>query len=427
MTLSLKTAVKLLAAFLIILSGTEKLCSYLLWRTPSFAIPKENVRVLTGTVLLDSTPSLYGTVETLIRLEFASDFYGNSATAKGILRLAAKSEALYAGDRVRFFIRSFDEERVRVRETQLLCRPPLSLIRSRVLSFLSSGFPDDTEGVLMKGLILGLPMERDSDVKTLSRESGMAHILALSGLHLAFFSFLFALLVKPVFKEYAPFVSLFPLFFYILAIGPKPSLLRAFLLRTVFVLFKPIKPQPALVLTFFLQASLFPDTMGELSTLYSYLALAGILFLSPVLEYPFKRGRCIVRLFSVSYAAILLTSPISFYVFGEVRTGGLFLSFLTTPILFIIMAKGCLGLFIPSLLKGNGYSSMLLIRLMELGARFPVIKDRKGLLLFFLPLLLIFITSGILFLERKKRNVEPGLRKPKSNHAGLGRGRSYDE
>jgi competence protein ComEC len=84
---------------------------------------------------------------------------------------------------------------------------------------------------LAAALILGSRENLEGDLARSYRDAGLSHILALSGMHLAFFSGLLAFFLKrPLGKKPALLAGLCFILVYVFIVGPQPSLLRAALM-----------------------------------------------------------------------------------------------------------------------------------------------------------------------------------------------------
>ena len=232
-------------------------------------------------------------------------------------------------------------------------------------------------------------------------------MLALSGMHLSVFSLLVQLVLSPFLgRRNARFISILTIAFYVFYIGPKASILRAFILSTVFFVSKgKISGVRALFITFTLHSLFFPLTLLSLASCYSYLSLLGIMSLSPVLKNAIDEiiilPESIVSNISASAAAILFTSPLSYCVFGTYQLSAIITGGLISALVYLYMVIS----LIPYLFPLRKYVYFLIESLMDLGARFPQAETMVPYIVFSASLLLLILLSYIL---KKKRRLRCG-------------------
>ena len=186
------------------------------------------------------------------------------------------------------------------------------------------------------------------------RKSGCSHLLALSGMHLGIISLFFFFMIKPFFgiRTAAISVNIINLF-YLLLSGITPSLLRAAILTAVLstgkLINKKIPIYRALFLTFIINTAIKPVNINELSFIYSYTALAGIIiFYKPIYRILIRYLPPIVSApLSCSLGAQIFTSVISAYIFKEIFPIGVVASVILTPLITLFMWSSLIPLLIP--------------------------------------------------------------------------------
>jgi len=176
------------------------------------------------------------------------------------------------------------------------------------------------------------------------RMSGVPHLLALSGFHVAIVVLVLTGMVQFfVGKKTAAALAVLPLFGYMVFAGGSPSLLRAVLMFFLGVLFRlggrKISLISLLLLTAVLQLFLRPVEGWSLSFQLSYLALAGLVvfgrrfllnletLLPPVLAVPL----------CASLGAHLATAALLIVQFGEIYPVGILSSLIVTPLIVLFM------------------------------------------------------------------------------------------
>jgi competence protein ComEC len=208
-------------------------------------------------------------------------------------------------------------------------------------------------GGLAAALLLGTRENLDGDLALAYRDAGLSHILALSGMHLAFLSaLLVALLKKPLGKKGALMAGLCFIGFYVFLVGPQPSLIRSaimYVLGSCMVLTGTARePLTLLGAAFLVQLLWDPSSAMTVSFILSYLALGGILVLSGSLGTLMKTGvpPAPANGLAASLGAFLATAPAVVLFFGILRPVGIAGGFLAVPLstFFMALALGEMGL-----------------------------------------------------------------------------------
>ncbi|OGN63032.1 MAG: hypothetical protein A3F09_01380 [Chlamydiae bacterium RIFCSPHIGHO2_12_FULL_49_11] len=181
----------------------------------------------------------------------------------------------------------------------------------------------------------------DPLLDTLFRKVGLSHILAISGLHFAVAIGLLYLLLS----KFVPRISLVVLtlifsFLYLLLIGDMPSVRRAFIFSTIyivsFLVYKKAHPLNTLGAALSIEFVLFPGTILSVGFWLSYLATFAILILFPLfmklaarltridiprLSTVQKAGWAVYTFFLQSAlltsAVLILIVPLTLHIFGE--------------------------------------------------------------------------------------------------------------
>ena len=222
----------------------------------------------------------------------------------------------------------------------------------------------------LKALISGIPFKADitsplltalltGDRSGLTREtidafrgSGASHILALSGLHMGILYLIFDKLTLPLGKSPAAkwaraILVVAASGWFTLMTGAGPSIVRAFL----FILIGEIctlagrrrKPSRVLCVALLVQLVFTPGVIRSLGFQLSYLAMAGIVLLYPVLEkwYPegsrFNPLRKIWQMAAIAISCQLFTGPLAWMKFGTFPRHFLLTNLMAIPIVTVLM------------------------------------------------------------------------------------------
>jgi competence protein ComEC len=267
--------------------------------------------------------------------------------------------------------------------------PPLEQFRTglrRNLVARLSRPSNKTWGSLSLALLLGIRDNLDSGFASSYRDAGVSHVLALSGMHLAVFSALIALLFKPLLgPKGAAVAGALLIITYVFLVGSQPSLDRAAIMYLLgaLAIFGSFARNPSslLNLAFLIQIIRQPESGIAISFVLSYLALWGILHTGLEIGELF-RGRvpqALLQPLAASLGAFIATASVSAASFAVLKPAGIVSGLLIVPIttFFMILSIGyvALDLALPFLARPLGMLLSLLYGVLEhlvgLSARLP--------------------------------------------------------
>ena len=246
-------------------------------------------------------------------------------------------------------------------------------------------FPSDTApfaAALVTGDKDGLP----GSLYTAFQRAGLAHVVAVSGLHVSFLSGLIASLLRNR-RRLSALVSICLLFFFAAVVGNTPSVLRAVFLQC-FLLIAPLagrEDDKATSLSFALMLLLLwnPFAAAGVSLQLSFAAVAGIYLVAAPLRTRFLsrlsrtpntlagrlRHRAAVFLLSTlatTLGALVFTTPLTAYYFGSISLVSPLTNLLTlwaVSFAFIgVLAAALLALVLPALAWPLAWAVSLLLR-----------------------------------------------------------------
>ena len=254
-------------------------------------------------------------------------------------------------------------------------------LRARIsaLPFDPAGQTAPLLNALLTGDRSGLPRETVG----LFRASGASHLLALSGLHMGILYVLFDWLCKPLGHSRAAQVARCAVLisgagFFTLMAGAGPSLVRAFLFISINellrVLHRPRKPLRVYCVALLIQLVLNPTVISSVGFQLSYLAMAGIFLLFPVLESWYPQGPAwdpMHRLWSLAALSIscqAFTAPLSWLRFHSFPQYFILTNLLALPLTSALMGGALLTLALdgvgiswqPLITATDGLSRLLL-------------------------------------------------------------------
>lgn len=146
---------------------------------------------------------------------------------------------------------------------------------------------------LARALLLGDPSEVPPGVIRGLRRSGLAHLLAVSGLHVGLAAGLALLVARPLPRRPRLAVALLAVGLYLLLVGPRPSLVRASVMACLVVTALLLERPPSAVNALGVAAAgivlVRPQAVTELGFQLSVGATAGLLLLGPLLAARWRR------------------------------------------------------------------------------------------------------------------------------------------
>lgn len=217
----------------------------------------------------------------------------------------------------------------------------------------------EKDGGILIAMLLGEKNAMDEEVKQLYQENGIAHVLAISGLHISLIgTTLFFLLRKFILPmQGAAVITIIMLVGYGILIGFTVSATRAIIMMLcrlgARLLGRHYDPLCALGLSAWIQLLLFPLTLFQTGFLLSYGTALGIQLFVKEFEDSGKG----IKLFSAVFASLgvqLITLPILLYFYYEIPFYGLVANLLVLPLLGGVLGAGIVGLSLSFLSLSAG-------------------------------------------------------------------------
>ena len=229
----------------------------------------------------------------------------------------------------------------------------ISQIRQKIQKKIEVLFPGENKwsvsssGSVMEALLLG-ERGRMSDSLTRSlQDSGLYHLFAISGAHIAIISFLIfsVLKIMRVPERTSYIVLIFFLIFYSLLVEGRPSILRATIMTLAFLIGRLIWKDTNLLNTLSLSAFILllfnPFHLFSLGFQMTFAATLSIVLFFPIItKYLPKLPLNISEIVALSLTAQLGILPITASAFNRIALAPLILNLAALPLISIIMAGG---------------------------------------------------------------------------------------
>ncbi len=258
-------------------------------------------------------------------------------------------------------------------------------LRKRLLETIDHTLPS-LQGSVLKGILLGRREELPSSLAQAFITTGVAHVLAVSGLHVglivAFFHYgLFRLLRLP--NKGSTLLTLFIIILYCFMTGCRPPVVRATIMFGLLLLAPGLGRKREIYTTLALAALIIllinPLTLFNVGFQLSFIAVLAILYLYPRF-WPRLRflSSYLARLVSVSLAAWIGVAPLIAYHFNYFTPVAILANLFIVPLVTIAVALGFLStIFSFSLPLALALSSTnwlfltILIKVIDLFSHFP--------------------------------------------------------
>ncbi len=223
-------------------------------------------------------------------------------------------------------------------------------IRYEVLCILRTYIKGEKELGLAEALLIGYKNDLDKTLVQSYSNTGVVHIIAISGLHLGLIYWLLVILLRPLQKRkqgrwLRPVIIITGLWLFSLLAGAQPSILRSAVMFSCIVLGECTKRKTSVFNTLSLSAfgllCYNPFWLWDLGFQLSYSAVLSIvIFMRPVYDIFYIKNKLLDILWqmsAVTLAAQILTTPVSIYHFHQFPVLFLFTNFIAVPLSSIIL------------------------------------------------------------------------------------------
>lgn len=222
--------------------------------------------------------------------------------------------------------------------------------RRRVLSALRTYLPEGPELGVAEALLIGYRDDLDRELLQRYANTGVVHIIAISGLHLGLIYWMLRFLLRPLNSwrnaKWLPVVlTLTGLWGFSLLAGAQPSILRAAVMFSCVMLGETFSKNSSvynsIACSAFLLLCHYPFWLWDIGFQLSYAAVLSIvIFIKPVYHLLFFQNRIldgIWKLNAVTLAAQILSFPICTYYFHQFPNYFLLANLLAVPLSTLIL------------------------------------------------------------------------------------------
>lgn len=302
--------------------------------------------------------------------------------------------------------------------------------RNKCIGFFDDTFPYEEAGVL-KAFITGDKSGITDEVSESFSSSGLSHILAVSGLHVAVFVSIIASILKMMraSKRKQMIVSAIAALFFILFTGASVSALRAGAMCILALIAKLIYRKADPMTTLSTAAAVFciinPNVIYDASFMLSFSATAGILLFYETISIGFTRfyknlsvetsayrmAKNFFDSLAVGLSAQIFVIPLLIYLFNGFSSVSIAATMAVTPFLTYMLAGGLLFVAVSFISGTLAYPiggfiyilSKIMVWISNIFASLPFAKIIFGELTPFLVLMYVLVVGVFIFLFKKQK------------------------
>jgi competence protein ComEC len=253
--------------------------------------------------------------------------------------------------------------------------------RQNVLDILRTNIKGEKELGLAEALLIGYKDDLDKSLVQSYSNTGVVHVIAISGLHLGIIYIILSWLVKPLQKRktsrwLVPVLIITGLWLFSLLAGAQASVVRSAVMFTCIVLGYSLGRKASIYNTLAFSAMLLlaynPFWLWDVGFQLSYAAVLSIvIFMQPIYNWFYFKNKIVDffwKLNAVTIAAQILTVPIGIYHFHQFPTSFILTNFIAVPLSSAILIGEillCVVAFIPAVALVIGKILSWLIWLMN--------------------------------------------------------------
>lgn len=223
-------------------------------------------------------------------------------------------------------------------------------LQSWVVDHLSECIPGDSERGLALALLIGYKNDLDRSLLQAYSNTGVVHVIAISGLHLGIIYGILRLFCMPMRRNKAgkwisPLIIISGLWLFSLLAGASPSVLRSAVMFSFIVAGQSFSRNGSMLNNLFASAFFLlcyePFWLWDLGFILSYSALLSIIiFEKSIYSMLYFKSRVVDMVWkmnSVTIAAQILTMPVLLFNFQQFPALFLFTNFVAIPLSSIIL------------------------------------------------------------------------------------------
>ncbi len=265
---------------------------------------------------------------------------------------------------------------------------------------------DSTSAALLKGILLADRKDINYEIRESFINSGVIHVLAVSGLHVGFIAGIFFLLFSRFNIRIKYLLTIFGIILFLILTGGHASVFRASIMAITLIIAKLTGRSTngfnSISIAALILLAIDPKELFNPGFQLSFSAVLSILIIYPIFSEKINKYKLnkfiknILLFVSVSFAAQVGTLPFTLAYFNKLSLVSLFANIIVIPSIGIIVALGILAIIISllsfSIASIFASANMMIIHLLYLFVTFT-----SKITFSFLPIYNFSLFDGILF------------------------------
>ena len=262
-----------------------------------------------------------------------------------------------------------------------------------------------TAAALLKGILLADRKDLDYDIRTTFVNSGVIHVLAVSGLHVGFIIGIFFLLFGRFNIRLKYILTIVGIVIFLVITGGHSSVFRASTMAIIFLIARlsarSTNGYNSISIAAFLLLLLDPNELFNPGFQLSFSAVLSILIIYPIFSEKIYRlkinalSKNLLLFISVSIAAQLGTLPFTLIYFHKLSIISIFANLIVIPIIGVIVALGVTTLILSFFLPVASVFASANMILIE--AMFYFVNYTSSLTFSYIPIYNFSLVDGIFF------------------------------
>ena len=242
------------------------------------------------------------------------------------------------------------EEVVRLGHYQHIVRLILNNTRKWIINTVQTHIKDPVESGLTEALLIGYKEDLDLTLQEKYTETGVSHIIAVSGMHLGLIFYvlhaILSLVVTRNTSRYLSFCIILPLLWiFAFVTGASASVMRSVLVFTLILLGNLFRKKTdsinVLLASAFFLLIIHPGIINDIGFQLSYAAVLSILIYEPLIsKWLYTNNKALTYLWnmvSITLAAQILTTPIVLFHFKQFPLLFLITNMVAVPLSSIVL------------------------------------------------------------------------------------------
>ncbi|MDF2821472.1 MAG: putative rane protein [Clostridiales bacterium] len=218
----------------------------------------------------------------------------------------------------------------------------LMSIRDNIAQKFDEMYDQEKSGII-KGILLGDKNQISEEIKDLYKENGIAHLLAISGLHVSIIGYsLYKLLLRfRVPLKSSTTISIVLLLIYSVLTGSSTSTIRAVIMLSLMILANVLQRTYDTLSAISLAATIIifinPYQLYDSSFILSFSAVLSIVLIPTKVYQIYKPKSKIIKSLIASFSVTLGALPITAYLFYEIPVYSTILNLIVIPLMSLLM------------------------------------------------------------------------------------------